>query len=119
MPMLKLYHNPRCSKSRETLALLESRLRSDEFETIRYLDTPLSREQLSALAARLEGGAKALTRENESDWKALALEELDDARRLDAIAATPRLMQRPILDDGKRAIIGRPPQDVLALLDDA
>ncbi|TVU69724.1 MULTISPECIES: arsenate reductase family protein [Cobetia] len=119
MPILKLYHNPRCSKSREALALLESRLGSEGFEIIRYLDNPLDREQLAALATRLEGGARALTRENESEWKALTLTDASDAQRLDAISATPKLMQRPILDTGRRAMIGRPPEDVLALLDDA
>lgn len=119
MSTLKLYHNPRCSKSRETLALLTTRLEGDAFETVRYLDNPLDREQLEALAARVEGGARALTRENEAEWKALGLVEPSDAQRLDAIAATPKLMQRPILDDGTHAVIGRPPEDVLVLLSDA
>lgn len=119
MSILKLYHNPRCSKSRETLALLTSRLEESDFEIVRYLDHPLDREQLGALAARVQGGARALTRENEAEWKALSLVDPSDAQRLDAIAATPKLMQRPILDDGKRAVIGRPPENVLVLLGDA
>ncbi|MBE2169012.1 MULTISPECIES: arsenate reductase family protein [unclassified Cobetia] len=119
MSILKLYHNPRCSKSRETLALLTARLEGDAFETVRYLEAPLDREQLEALAARVEGGARALTRENEAEWKALGLVDPSDSQRLDAISATPKLMQRPILDDGTRAVIGRPPEDVLVLLSDA
>lgn len=119
MSTLKLYHNPRCSKSRETLTLLQSRLGSEGIEVVRYLDTPLDRDALEALSLRLVGGASALTRENEAEWKALGLRSPSDAQRLDAIVATPKLMQRPILDDGRRAIIGRPPEDVLALLDDA
>ncbi len=114
-PRLTLYHNPRCSKSREALALLEER--GVDLNVRRYLDAPLSLAELQSLAARLEDSTERLVRTNEDAWKALALEAPSDQQRLEAIAAHPRLLQRPVLDRGDRAIIGRPPEAILALLD--
>ena len=117
MTTLTLYHNPRCSKSREALALLEAR--SVDFQIRRYLDEPLSHEELVMLARRLDNPISALLRSTEDEWKHLALESPDDEQRLAAIANYPRLLQRPILDRGDRAIIGRPPEAILSLIDAA
>lgn len=117
MSVLTLYHNPRCSKSRETLKLLEAR--GVEFQVHRYLDDPLSQEELEALASRLDAPIEALLRDNEREWKSLERTSPSRTDILAAIAEYPRLMQRPILDRGDRAIIGRPPEAVLGLLSDA
>ncbi|GAB2799362.1 arsenate reductase (glutaredoxin) [Halomonas shantousis] len=110
-----MYHNPRCSKSREALALLEAS--GVEFRLHRYLDDPLDEKALRELAARLDGDSTELLRTNESDWKTLGIDSPSEAQRLHAIADNPRLMQRPILDRGDRAVIGRPPEAILALLE--
>ncbi|SDK99866.1 arsenate reductase [Modicisalibacter muralis] len=117
MATLTFYHNPRCSKSREALALLEAR--GTEFTLRRYLDEPLSLIELQSLAARLVRPVESLVRTNEDEWKALALSAPGDEQRLQAIAQYPRLLQRPLLDNGDRAIIGRPPEAILTLLDEA
>lgn len=113
--MITLYHNPRCSKSRQTLALLEER--GIALEVHRYLNDPLDADALTALLARLDGEACDLVRTNEPEWKALGLDGQDAEAVIGAIVTHPRLMQRPIADRGDRAIIGRPPEAVLALLE--
>jgi arsenate reductase len=112
-----LYHNPGCSKSRAALALLEAR--GIDFGCIPYLDAPPSRDALRWLADRIEGGARAMVRSGEPTFAALGLDrpDVDDARLLDAIAAHPRLLERPILVVGDRAVVGRPPERILALFD--
>lgn len=115
MSTLTLYHNPRCSKSREALALLEA---CGVDVTLRcYLDEPLSLIELQSLATRLVDPIENLVRSNEDEWKALALDTPSDEQRLQAIALHPRLLQRPLLDRGDRAVIGRPPMAIMALLD--
>lgn len=117
MPALILYHNPRCSKSREALSLLEAH--HADVEVRPYLKTPLSLEELRALASRLDTPIETLVRTNEPEWKALALDTPTEEEYLAAIAEHPRLLQRPVLDRGDRAVIGRPPEAILALLDNA
>ncbi|QJQ96628.1 MULTISPECIES: arsenate reductase family protein [Halomonadaceae] len=115
MTNITLYHNPRCSKSRQALVLLEAQ--TGTVTVHRYLEAPLDYTALSALLQRLEGELRDLVRVGESAWKSLGLNFEDEAAVLAALAREPNLMQRPIADDGKRAIVGRPPQAVLALLD--
>ncbi|MDR5902090.1 MULTISPECIES: arsenate reductase (glutaredoxin) [Halomonas] len=115
MTKITLMHNPRCSKSRQALALLEEK--GAPVAIRRYLDEPLSDAELRALIERLEGGVERLVRTKESEWQKLAADARDPEQVVQAIMAHPRLMERPIADDGKRAIIGRPPEDILALLD--
>ncbi|WP_110599712.1 arsenate reductase family protein [Salinicola lusitanus] len=114
MSTLTLYHNPRCSKSREALALLASR--GIEFIERRYLDDPLSREQLEGLARRLGDDADQMLRRDEQEWRARGIDDPTPEQIIDAIVEHPRLMQRPIADDGEYAVIGRPPQAVLQLI---
>ncbi|ALM52539.1 arsenate reductase family protein [Halomonas huangheensis] len=114
MKTITLLHNPRCSKSREALALLESA--DVELQIRRYLDEPLNGEELRALVARLDGNISQLVRSNETDWKTLGADSSNLDQVIDAIVAHPRIMQRPIADDGKRAIIGRPPEAIQALI---
>lgn len=113
--MLTLLHNPRCSKSRQALALLEER--GADVQVRRYLDDPLDEKELRSLMSRLDADGSALVRTNEAEWKALDADIDDPDQVVRAIVAHPKILQRPIADDGQRAVIGRPPEDVLGLLD--
>lgn len=114
MPRITLLHNPRCSKSRQALALLEEH--DIDVAVRRYLDEPLVERELRDLIDRLEGDIARLVRHGEAEWKALDADASDPEQVVQAILAHPRIMERPIADDGKRAVIGRPPEDILALL---
>ncbi|MFT5782015.1 MAG: arsenate reductase [Pseudomonas sp.] len=116
MTDLTLYHNPRCSKSREALALLEARGLTPHI--IRYLDTPPSPAQLHALLSKLGIPARQLLRSGEDAYKALNLAEqsLSAEQLIAAMCSQPKLIERPILIAGDRAIIGRPPERILELL---
>ncbi len=113
-----IWHNPRCSKSRQTLARLEQ---AGVTPTVRrYLDDPPSAAELRAAARRLEGGAAALIRRKEAEFKSLGLADKlkagDDEALLEAMATHPRLIERPLVQRGERAVLGRPPESVDALL---
>lgn len=111
-----LLHNPRCSKSRAARALLEER--GVEFDERRYLDEPLTRDELVELAARLGRPAREWVRTGEEAWQRTGLgADAGDEEVLDAIAAEPILLERPILVRHGRATVGRPPERVLDLLD--
>lgn len=113
---LVLLHNPRCSKSRGALALLQER--GVEFRERRYLDDPLTRDELVELGRRLGGRAIDWVRTGEAAFGQAGLSaQSSDEELLDAVAAHPVLLQRPILIRGRRAAVGRPPEDLLALLD--
>jgi arsenate reductase len=116
MTDLTLYHNPRCSKSRSALELLEARGLTPN--VVRYLETPLNAAQLKALLGKLGISARQLLRTGEDEYKMLQLadESLSEAQLIDAIAQHPKLMERPILEVGDKAVIGRPPENVLELL---
>ncbi|EJL98418.1 MULTISPECIES: arsenate reductase (glutaredoxin) [unclassified Pseudomonas] len=116
MTDLTLYHNPRCSKSRGALELLEARGLTPN--VVRYLETPLNAAQIKALLGKLGISAHQLLRTGEDEYKMLQLadESLSEAQLIDAIAQHPKLMERPILEVGDKAVIGRPPENVLELL---
>ncbi|SDS53674.1 arsenate reductase [Pseudomonas sp. Z003-0.4C(8344-21)] len=116
MTDLTLYHNPRCSKSRGALELLEARGLTPT--VVRYLETPLNAAQIKALLGKLGISARQLLRSGEDEYKMLQLadENLSEAQLIDAIAAHPKLMERPILEVGDKAVIGRPPENILELL---
>ncbi|MBW6391830.1 arsenate reductase (glutaredoxin) [Billgrantia antri] len=112
---ITLYHNPRCSKSRQALALLEEN--GADVKVRRYLDEPLSEEELRDLMSRLDADGERLVRTQEAEWREVDDTDLQDQEQvIAAIVRHPKLMERPIADDGKRAVIGRPPEDVLALV---
>ncbi len=113
---IQLYHNPRCSKSRQTLALLEER--GLQPEIIRYLDTPPDHDALAALLSKLGTTARGLMRTGEAIYKELDLgrDTLSEADLIEAMVQNPKLIQRPILINGAKAAIGRPPEAVLEIL---
>ncbi|VVM52760.1 putative protein YfgD [Pseudomonas fluorescens] len=116
MTDLTLYHNPRCSKSRGALELLEARGLAPT--VVRYLETPLDAAQLKALLGKLGISARQLLRSGEDEYKALNLADasLSEAQLIAAIAAHPKLMERPILETADKAIIGRPPENIAEIL---
>jgi len=116
MPISVFYHNPRCSKSRQALALLQERGITPE--VVPYLDTPPDAKTLRSLLGQLGLPARALLRTGEEAYRTLGLNDLalDDAALMDAMAAHPRLIERPIFIHGDHAVIGRPPERVLELL---
>ncbi len=107
---IQLIHNPRCSKSREALGLLQAS--GVTVEVIDYLTASLSVADLSDMQKKLGLPARAMLRSGEDEYAALGLErpELSEAELLAAIAAHPRLLQRPIVVKGDRAVIARPPE---------
>lgn len=113
---VKIYHNPKCSKSRQTLALI--RERGIEPEIIEYLETPLSPEELKRIIDRLGIAPAELLRTGESEYRELGLDgdDVDDTAVIEAMRKHPRLMQRPIVVVGDDARIGRPPEAVIEIL---
>lgn len=110
-----LLHNPKCSKSRATLALLEESGAS--FETRLYLQDPLDVLELRDLGQRLGKAVVDYTRTKQAEFAEAGLsKDSEDDAILGAMAKTPILMERPVVVRGARAAIGRPPEDVLALL---
>lgn len=112
-----IYHNPRCSKSRQALQLLQSR--GIEPAVVLYLQQPPDAGQLRALLTKLGIGVRALLRKGEDVYRELGLadETLSDAALIDAMCAHPQLIERPIVVRGARAVLGRPPENVLELCD--
>ncbi|MFL6585724.1 MAG: arsenate reductase (glutaredoxin) [Luteimonas sp.] len=111
-----LLHNPRCSKSRAALQLLQSRGIAPD--VVHYLDTPRDADALRTLLRRLDIAPRALLRTGEDAYRELGLVDaaLDDDSIVDAMVRHPELIERPILVRGERAVIGRPTERLLALL---
>jgi arsenate reductase (glutaredoxin) len=111
-----IYHNPRCSKSRQTLALLEERGIAPAI--VLYLEDPPDAETLERLLGRLGIGARSLLRSGEAAYRELGLDDatLTDAALIDAMVAHPILIERPIVVTSKGAALGRPPENVLGIL---
>ncbi len=114
--MLKIYHNPRCSKSRQTLALIEAA--GEDKDIILYLDNPPKAAEIKTLLSQLGfESARQLMRKGEAIYKELGLKNIDDENALiKAMAEHPKLIERPIVVKGETAILGRPPENVSALL---
>ncbi|MBA6412788.1 arsenate reductase (glutaredoxin) [Parahaliea sp. F7430] len=111
-----IYHNPRCSKSRATLALLEEN--GVEPTVVRYLEAPLDKAQLQELLLKLGISPAELLRRGEAEYKELGLNaQSSDQEVLQAMSNHPKLIERPIVVRGDRAVLGRPPENVLELLD--
>ncbi|WP_444916543.1 arsenate reductase (glutaredoxin) [Microbulbifer sp. JMSA003] len=114
--MWTIYHNPRCSKSRQTLQLLQDN--GIEPEVVLYLQTPPSAEDIQKLLHKLDIDARQLLRTGEEPYKQLNLKDKDlaESQLIDAMAQNPILIQRPIVIKGDKAVIGRPPENVLGLI---
>jgi arsenate reductase (glutaredoxin) len=116
MKTFTIYHNPKCTKSRATLALLQEK--GVEPKIVEYLKTPPTAAELKAIVAKLGIKPEQLVRKGEDEYKAsYAGKTLTDAQWLEALAKHPILIERPIVVSGDRAVIGRPPENVSALLE--
>ena len=113
---IEIFHNPRCSKSRQTLALLQEK--GIEPTVVEYLKTPPSKTRLKAILKMLALEPRQLMRKGEKEYKEqnLADEGLSKEQLIDAMVATPKLIERPIVINGDKAAVGRPPESVLEIL---
>lgn len=113
--MMKIYHNPRCSKSRQTLQLIQEK--NTEVEIIEYLKTPPTEKELEELLKKLNIDAEALLRKSEAVFKEKYKgKKLTNKEWIKAMVQHPTLIERPIVVKGNKAVIGRPPENVKALL---
>ena len=108
-----IYHNPRCSKSRQTLDLLQDK--GVELEIVEYLETPPSADELKRIVGLLGIGVGDIVRAKEAAEEGVDM-ALDDEALIAGISAHPRILQRPIVVNGDRAVIGRPPENVFDIL---
>lgn len=114
--MVTIYHNPRCSKSRQTLALLEENGVAPQ--VVQYLDTPPDANTLRELLGKLGISARQLLRTGEDAYKELGLADksVSEEALIEAMVAHPKLIERPIVVKGSKAVLGRPPENVLELI---
>ncbi len=113
--MTTFYHNPRCSKSREALNILEAN--GETIEIVKYLENPPSHQELKQIIQLLGIKPIDLVRKNETVWKEnYKGKALNDAQIIDAMIENPKLIERPIAIKGTQAVIGRPPSTVLDIL---
>jgi arsenate reductase len=116
MPATVIYHNPRCSKSRQTLDLLNEH--GVDAEIVEYLKTPPDAETLERILDMLGLQPRELMRNNETAYRELGLDDASLSREqlIAAMVEHPKLIQRPIVIRGSKAALGRPPEDVLEIL---
>jgi len=109
--MIKIYHNPRCSKSREGLKILEES--GKDFLIVKYLDIPMKKEEIKKVLELLDISAEELIRKNEKVWKEnYKGKDLSEENILEAMQEHPKLIERPIVVNENKAIIGRPPEKI-------
>lgn len=113
---ITIYHNPRCSKSRQTLQLIEESGQSPK--VVEYLKTPPTAEELKKIIQLLGISPRALLRTKEAEYMAHGLDNmaLDDDAIIEIMVNYPKLIERPIVINGQQAVIGRPPETVLELI---
>lgn len=112
---MKIYHNPRCSKSRQGLEILKNN--NQDFEVVEYLKTPLTFLELEQLIAMLKINPIDLIRKNEAIWKEqFKGKDLDNKAIITAMIDNPKLMERPIVVKNNIAVIGRPPEKIISIL---
>lgn len=113
---MKIYHNPRCTKSRNSFNLLKEK--GLDFEVIEYLKEPLSKEELKNLLKKLKMPAADLIRKGEAIYKEkFKGKDLTEDQWIDAMTEYPKLIERPIVVKGRKAVIGRPIENVIELLE--
>jgi len=116
MSKVTIWHNPRCSKSRDTANLLKEK--GIEAEVIRYLDAPPSKEEIRAVLEMLGIPARGLMRTKEALYKELGLQDVEDEEKLiEVMSENPKLIERPVVIKDGKAAIGRPIEKVIELLD--
>lgn len=109
-----IWHNPRCSKSRQTMEILEEK--GVEAEVVKYLEVSQSVESIKDVLKKLNISARELMRTKEDEYKSLGLkDETDEDKLIEAMATHPKLIERPIVIKGNKAVLGRPPEKVLEL----
>ena len=114
MSKFTIYHNPKCSKSRQTLELLKEK--GIEPTVVEYLKEPLTKDEVSSLIKKLDVDSQLLIRKKEDLYKENKPSIETDADIAKAIEKFPKIMERPIVVCGSKAVIGRPPENVLALI---
>jgi len=113
--MIKIYHNPRCRKSREGLAIVESS--GKEFKVIEYLKEQLNEKELKNIVEILKIEPISLVRKNEQVWKEkFKGKDLSDNAIIKAMVDHPKLIERPIVINGLKAVIGRPPESINTII---
>lgn len=113
--MITIYHNPRCTKSRQGVAFLNDS--GKDFKTVLYLDNPIDKDTLKSLLKKLDYAPIELVRKNEAIWKEqFKGKELKDEQIIDAMIEFPKLMERPIIVNGAKAVVGRPTEAIEKLL---
>ena len=114
MTQWQIYHNPKCSKSRQALEMLKER--GINPDVVLYLQTPLQQVEISALVQKLRLKPAQLLREKEPEYALVAAKLADDQAIIDAIIRYPRLLERPIVVRDNTAVIARPPEKLIELL---
>lgn len=113
--MIQILHNPRCRKSREGLALLEAE--GQDFMVIKYLEDKLTVKNLTTIISKLDISPIDLVRKNEAIWKSeFKGKDLNDAQIIEAMVANPKLIERPIVINKNKAVIGRPSDAIKTIL---
>jgi arsenate reductase len=113
--MIKIYHNPRCSKSREALNILENE--TTDFKVRKYLDEELNAKELAEIIKLLRIKPIELVRKNESLWKDNFKNlTFTDKELIDVMIKNPKLIERPIVINGNKAVVGRPPKKILDII---
>ncbi len=113
--MVTIYHNPRCRKSREALAILEDQ--KEEISIFKYLDTPPNKKEITEVINLLGINPIELVRKNETIWKEnYKGKTLSDDEVITILSENPKLIERPIVIKNNKAIVGRPPEKVLTIL---
>lgn len=112
--MITIYHNPRCSKSREGVKTLEAL--GKQFEVREYLKEPLSEKELSTLLEKLNMAPIELLRTEEKIWKEYRNRDLNDEELLRVMVENPKLIQRPIIEKDGKAVVGRPAENIKKLV---
>lgn len=113
--MVTIYHNPRCTKSRQGVALLKEK--DVNFEVIKYLEDPITEKELKDIIKKLGITPMALVRKNEAIWKSnFKGKDLSDKDIIKAMISNPKLIERPIVINGDKAVVGRPTEQILTII---
>lgn len=117
MSTVKIFHNPRCGKSRNSLKLVQEAVADEEIEIVKYLETPPAVGELKDILSMLGIKAEELIRKNEAVWKEnFKGKDLSEEELVQIMVSHPILIERPIVIKGEKAVIGRPPENVKEIL---